>query len=208
MEKLLQQSEVNLRTLINSKADKSVEVIIQETKTSQSSDNQILADELFRQDSLTTSFFTALKEQLSQLEDDVKKGEKVERISDQIDSLSLSLEEVRNSVGVQVNRVKALGLRVAQIEETLKADKVEKKKAAEIRSEKLMKRIAAAEEAEAAKVDLKGKGKVGEAEIKSFEKAAGKRPLEKSAKELKIEADKIWEDLLWSERGEEEDQGC
>lgn len=75
MESLLKQSEVNLRNLINSKANKSMKDQIQAVKESLTRDNQILADEQIRQDIKSTSFLTRLKEQLNALTDVVKKEE-------------------------------------------------------------------------------------------------------------------------------------
>lgn len=110
---------------------------------------------------------------------------------------------------MQADGIEALGLWVAQIKELLKADKLEKKRAMDIRLEKLIKRITAAEEEEATKKDEKGKGKAVEAElnraISVTAKAAGKRPLEKTAEEIQIEeahhkrikAEKVF----WKERG-------
>lgn len=75
MESLLKQSEVNLRNLINSKANKSMKDQIQAVKESLTRDNQILADEQIRQDIKSTSFLTRLKEQLNALTYVVKKEE-------------------------------------------------------------------------------------------------------------------------------------
>lgn len=87
--------------------------------------------------------------------------------------------------------MEALGLRVAQIEEILKADELEKKKATEIRSEKMIKKITAIEEKEATKKNVKGKGKAVEAELSKAisvtAKATRKRPLEKTDEEIQIE---------------------
>lgn len=73
----------------------------------------------------------------------------------------------------------------------MKADEEEKKKEAEIRSERLLKKIAAKKE-EVRKAD-KGKGKVYEVILSKIRsdpitsKATRKKPLEKSAEQIRFE---------------------
>lgn len=83
MESLLKHSEVNLLSLISSKTDKSVEQQVDLVKESLAKDNQILTDELIKQDAKYTSFLTTLKKHLNSLSDAFKKGgEEAERIEE------------------------------------------------------------------------------------------------------------------------------